>query len=41
LEFDLAGNMLPTAGTYKTVAAIDAAIAAINAPYAMSWAANG
>jgi len=40
LEFDLAGNILPTAGTYKTVASIDTAIAAINAPYAMSWAAN-
>jgi len=37
LEFDLAGNMIPTAGTYKTVAAIDTAIAAINAPYAFSW----
>jgi len=32
LEFDLAGNMLPTAGTYKTVASIDTAIAAINVP---------
>jgi hypothetical protein len=40
LEFDLAGNVLPTAGTYKTVASIDTAIAAVNAPYAMSWAAN-
>jgi len=40
LEFDLASNVLPTAGTYKTVAAIETAIAAINAPYAMSWAAN-
>jgi len=40
LEFDLASNVLPTAGTYKTVASIDTAIAAINAPYAMSWAAN-
>jgi len=40
LEFDLASNVLPTAGTYKTVAAIDTAIAAINAPYAMSWATN-
>jgi len=40
LEFDLAGNILPTTGTYKTVAAIDTAIAAINAPYAISWAAN-
>jgi len=37
LEFDLAGNILPTAGTYKTVLAIDTAIASI---YAMSWAAN-
>jgi len=37
LEFDSAGNVLPTAGTYKTVAAIGTAIAAINAPYAMSW----
>jgi len=36
LEFDLDGNMLPTAGTYKTVAAIDTAIAAINAPN-YSW----
>jgi len=34
------GNVLPTAGTYKTVAAIDTVIAAINAPYAMSWVAN-
>jgi len=32
LGFDLAGNILPMAGTYKTVAAIDTAIAAINAP---------
>jgi len=32
LEFDLAGNVLPTAGSYKTVASIDTAIAAINAP---------
>jgi len=40
LEFDLAGNILPTAGTYKTVASIDTAIAAVNAPYAMSWTAN-
>jgi len=32
LEFDLAGNVLPTAGTYKTVASIDTAIAAVNAP---------
>jgi len=40
LEFDLAGNILPTAGTYKTVSAIDTAIASIDAPYAMSWAAN-
>jgi len=40
LEFDLAGNILPTAGTYKNVSAIDTAIAAINAPYAMSWVAN-
>jgi len=40
LEFDLAGNELPTAGTYKTVLAIDTVIAAINVPYAMSWAAN-
>jgi len=32
LEFDLASNVLPTAGTYKTVAAIDTAIATINAP---------
>jgi len=41
LEFDLAGNVLPTAGTYKTVAAIYTAIAAINAPYATSWATSG
>jgi len=40
LEFDSASNVLPTAGTYKTVAAIDTAIATINVPYAMSWAAN-
>jgi len=40
LEFDLASNVLLTAGTYKTVAAIDTAIASINAPYAMSWVAN-
>jgi len=32
LEFDLASNVLPTAGAYKTVASIDTAIAAINAP---------
>jgi hypothetical protein len=40
LEFDLAGNILPTAGTYKTVASIDTAIAAVNAPYAFSWYQN-
>jgi len=40
LEFDSAGNVLPMAGTYKTVSAIDTAIVAVNAPYAMSWAAN-
>jgi len=40
LEFDSAGNVLPTAGTYKTVASIDTAFAALNAPYAMSWTAN-
>jgi len=32
LEFDLGGNVIPTAGTYKTVASIDTAIAAVNAP---------
>jgi len=32
LEFDSAGNILPTAGTYKTVLAIDTAIDTINAP---------
>jgi len=40
LEFDSAGNILPTAGTYKTVASIDTAIAAVNAPYAFSWYQN-
>jgi len=40
LEFDLAGNILPTEETYNTVLAIDTVIAAINAPYAMRWAAN-
>jgi len=35
LEFDLGGNVLPTAGTYKTVASIDTAIA-VNAPYAVT-----
>jgi len=40
LEFDSEGNILPMAGTYKTVSAIDTAIAAIDAPYAMSWVAN-
>jgi len=40
LKFDSAGNVLPTEGTYKTVLAIGTAIAAINAPYAMSWATN-
>jgi len=40
LEFDSAGNILPSAGTYNTVASIDKIIAAINAPYAMSWTAN-
>jgi len=30
------GNILPIGGTFKTVSAIDA----IDAPYAMSWAAN-
>jgi len=37
LEFDAAGNILPKAGTYKTVSAIDTVIASIDAPYAMSW----
>jgi len=37
LEFDSAGNILPSAGTYNTVASIDKIIAAINAPYAMRW----
>jgi len=32
LEFESDSNVLPMAGTYKTVAAIDTAIAAINAP---------
>jgi len=32
LEFDSAGNILPMAGTYKTVAAIDTVIGSINAP---------
>jgi len=40
LEFDSAGNVLPTVGTYKTVAAIDTAIGSINAPYAFSWYQN-
>jgi len=40
LEFDSASNILLLVGTYKTVAAIDTAITAINAPYAMSWASN-
>jgi tRNA(Ile2) C34 agmatinyltransferase TiaS len=40
LDFDSKGNILPMAGTYKTVSAIDTAIATIDAPYAMSWAAN-
>jgi len=33
-------NILPTAGTYKTVLVIDTVIASINAPYAMSWVVN-
>jgi len=37
LEFDSVGNILRT---YKTVLAIDTAIATIDAPYAMSWVAN-
>jgi len=37
LEFDSAGKVLPTAWTYL---AIDTVIAAIYAPYAMSWASN-
>jgi len=40
LEFESESNILPMAGTYKTLSAIDTAIASINAPYAMSWAAN-
>jgi hypothetical protein len=40
LEFNSSGNIIPSAGTYNTVSAIDTIIAAINAPYAMSWAAN-
>jgi len=40
LEFDSEGNILPTAGTYKTISAIETAFASIDAPYAMSWAAN-
>jgi len=33
LGFDSVGNILPMAGTYKTVLAIDTAIAIIDAPY--------
>jgi len=40
LEFDSEGNILPMAGTYNTILAIDTAIAAIDAPNAMRWAAN-
>jgi len=41
LEFDSEdNNILPMAGAYKTVLAIDTVIASINARYAMSWAAN-
>jgi len=40
LEYDLASNILLMAGTYKTVLAIDTAIASIKTPYAMSWVAN-
>jgi len=32
LEFDLAGNILPTPGTYKTILAIGTVIGSINAP---------
>jgi len=32
LEFNSASNILPTAGTYETVASIDTAIASINSP---------
>jgi len=34
------GNIRALAGTYKTVSVIDTAIAAIDAPYAKSWAEN-
>jgi len=40
LEYNLSSNVLPKAGTYNNVSAIDTIIAAINAPYAMSWASN-
>jgi len=32
LEFDLAGNILPTVGTYKTVSAIEFVVASIITP---------
>jgi len=37
LEFDLGGNIAPSAGTHNTVSAIDTAISALDAPYAMHW----
>jgi len=40
LEFDSSGYIIPSAGTYNTVSSIDKIIATINAPYAMSWAAD-
>jgi len=40
LEFDSLGNIIPSAGTYNTVSSIDKIKSTINAPYAMSWAAN-
>jgi len=40
LEFDSASNVLPMAGTYKTVSAIDTAIAAINEVKASQHNAN-
>jgi len=37
LEYDSASNILPRAGTYKTVLAIDTTITSIITPNAMSW----
>jgi hypothetical protein len=39
IEYDSSGNIIPSAGTYNSVAALDTVIGNLLAPYAMSWEA--